>query len=90
MQGSFLAGILGNAASSAAARIPADIQQLSGPRILCKPSLADDPSGKAPPHIMKTFKRLRASSGKIGWIFLWLLGIPIPVLLVLFLLRGCT
>ena len=29
-------------------------------------------------------------SGKIGWIFLWLIGIPIPVLLVLFLLRGCT
>ncbi len=28
--------------------------------------------------------------GKIGWIFLWLLGVPIPVLLILFLLRGCT
>lgn len=28
--------------------------------------------------------------GKLGWILLWLLGIPIPVLLVLFLLRGCT
>lgn len=28
--------------------------------------------------------------GKIGWILLWLLGIPIPVLLILFLLRGCT
>jgi len=28
--------------------------------------------------------------GKIGWILLWLLGVPIPVLLVLFLLRGCT
>jgi len=28
--------------------------------------------------------------GKIGWILLWLLGIPIPILLVLFLLRGCT
>jgi hypothetical protein len=28
--------------------------------------------------------------GKIGWVILWLLGIPIPVLLVLFLLRGCT
>jgi hypothetical protein len=28
--------------------------------------------------------------GKAGWILLWLLGIPIPVLLVLFLLRGCT
>lgn len=36
-------------------------------------------------------KRLRdAQQGKIGWIILWLLGIPIPVLLVLFLLRGCT
>ena len=30
------------------------------------------------------------SEGKIGWILLWLIGIPIPVLLVLFLLRGCT
>ena len=28
--------------------------------------------------------------GKIGWILLWLLGIPIPILLVLYLLRGCT
>jgi hypothetical protein len=28
--------------------------------------------------------------GKIGWILLWLLGIPIPILLVLFVLRGCT
>lgn len=28
--------------------------------------------------------------GKIGWLFLWLIGIPVPVLLVLFLLRGCT
>jgi len=29
-------------------------------------------------------------SGKIGWILLWLVGIPVPVLLILFLLRGCT
>jgi hypothetical protein len=29
-------------------------------------------------------------SGKIGWILLWLLGVPIPVLLIFFLLRGCT
>jgi hypothetical protein len=28
--------------------------------------------------------------GKIGWILLWLVGIPIPILLVLYLLRGCT
>lgn len=29
-------------------------------------------------------------AGKIGWLLLWLLGIPIPILLLLFLLRGCT
>jgi hypothetical protein len=28
--------------------------------------------------------------GKVGWIVLWLLGIPLPILFVLFLLRGCT
>lgn len=28
--------------------------------------------------------------GKIGYILLWLLGIPIPILVVIFLLRGCT
>jgi hypothetical protein len=28
--------------------------------------------------------------GKIGWILLWLLGIPIPILVVLYFLRGCT
>ena len=28
--------------------------------------------------------------GKLGWIFLWLIGVPVPVLLLLFLLRGCT
>jgi hypothetical protein len=32
----------------------------------------------------------RREAGKAGWILLWLLGVPIPVLLVLFLLRGCT
>jgi hypothetical protein len=28
--------------------------------------------------------------GAIGWALLWLLGIPLPIFLVLFLLRGCT
>lgn len=27
---------------------------------------------------------------KVGWIVLWLLGIPIPILLALYFLRGCT
>ena len=35
-------------------------------------------------------KGLRTQSGKVGWILLWALGVPIPVLFVLFLLRGCT
>jgi len=35
-------------------------------------------------------KILKNQDAKIGWILLWALGIPIPVLLILFLLRGCT
>ncbi len=33
---------------------------------------------------------LNNERGKIGWILLWLLGVPIPILLVLYFLRGCT
>lgn len=32
---------------------------------------------------------LKRQEGKVGYILLWLLGIPVPVLLVIFLLRGC-
>ncbi len=32
----------------------------------------------------------RRQEGKVGWILLWLLGVPIPVLFLFFLLRGCT
>ena len=35
----------------------------------------------------KTPERQR---GKIGYILAWLLGIPIPILIVVFLLRGCN
>lgn len=35
-------------------------------------------------------KILKEQSGKVGWILLWALGIPIPVLFIFFLLRGCT
>jgi hypothetical protein len=34
--------------------------------------------------------RRRYQEGKLGWILLWAIGVPIPVLFVLFLLRGCT
>jgi hypothetical protein len=39
---------------------------------------------------MKDKPSTKYESGRIGWILLWLIGIPIPVLLLLFLLRGCT
>ena len=32
----------------------------------------------------------KGEEGKIGWILLVLLGVPLPVLVVLFLIRGCT
>jgi hypothetical protein len=28
--------------------------------------------------------------GKIGWIILWLIGVPLPILLLLYVIRGCT
>jgi hypothetical protein len=39
---------------------------------------------------MKMMWERAGEAGKAGWIFLWLIGVPIPVLLILFLLRGCT
>lgn len=33
---------------------------------------------------------MNAQRGKIGYILMWLLGIPIPILIVIFLVRGCT
>jgi hypothetical protein len=32
--------------------------------------------------------RLPGQSGKVGWALLWLLGVPLPILLVLYLIRG--
>ena len=38
---------------------------------------------------MKLYDKLK-EAGATGYILLWLLGIPIPILLIIFLLRGCT
>jgi hypothetical protein len=40
-------------------------------------------------RIMKLKKRIE-QMGATGYILLWLLGIPIPILFLFFLLRGCT
>jgi len=38
---------------------------------------------------MKIAERIKEAAAT-GYILLWLLGIPIPILLIIFLLRGCT
>jgi hypothetical protein len=38
---------------------------------------------------MKLKERIK-QAGATGYILLWLLGIPIPILFLIFLLRGCT
>jgi hypothetical protein len=39
--------------------------------------------------LMKLSNMMESQEGKMGYILLWLLGIPIPVLILIFLLRGC-
>lgn len=41
-----------------------------------------------PPSFSSARRKLQ--EGKIGYILLWLIGIPIPVLILFYLLRGCT
>jgi hypothetical protein len=36
------------------------------------------------------FLRENQEKGAVGYVVLWLLGVPGSVLLVIFLLRGCT
>jgi hypothetical protein len=33
---------------------------------------------------------LRAQRGRWGYILAWLIGVPVPILVVIFLLRGCS
>ena len=35
-------------------------------------------------------KLLQDEKGKVGWILLWVLGVLISILVILFLVRGCT
>ena len=42
-------------------------------------------------EIMKILSKIiENETGAIGWILLWAIGIPIPILLLLFMVRGCT
>jgi len=61
-------------------------------------SAASFPASDPPASFMSTpsrtakfaLDRRRRQEGRVGWVLLWLLGIPLPVLLGLFVLRGCT
>jgi hypothetical protein len=39
---------------------------------------------------MKSLKIFRNQEGKIGYILLWLIGVPIPILILIFLVRPMT
>lgn len=39
---------------------------------------------------MKFNELVRSKTGKAGYAILWLVGVPIPVLLLIFALRGCN
>ena len=38
----------------------------------------------------RDFTSYLAQKGRVGYILLWLLGVPIPILFMIYLLRGCT
>ncbi len=39
---------------------------------------------------LRETKWVRQQEGKVGYAIAWLLGVPIPVLFLVFLLRGCN
>lgn len=39
---------------------------------------------------MKALKIIENRKGAVGWILLWLVGLPLPLLILLFLIRGGT
>ncbi|GEM_PF-1283365 len=50
----------------------------------------DDSHSKIRLTIMNTRFKPQRNQGKIGWALLWLVGVPLPLLLVFYFLRGCT
>ena len=41
-------------------------------------------------HKLKEVKWLRSQEGKMGYAIAWLIGVPLPILLLVYLLRGCS
>lgn len=40
--------------------------------------------------LISTIKGPGKQKGAIGYVFAWLLGVPIPILIIVALLRGCS
>jgi hypothetical protein len=48
-----------------------------------------------PPHRWRRRRRAsptlrRWQEGRWGYILAWMIGVPVPILIVIYLLRGCT
>ena len=46
--------------------------------------------GKTAPTAPRNRSSRRSKEGRVGWVLLWLLGIPLPILFGAYFLRGCT
>jgi hypothetical protein len=56
-------------------------------------TLTDDEADRTHPETtnMRNYPSLPGDQqGRVGYILLWLLGVPIPILFLIYLLRGCT
>jgi hypothetical protein len=42
------------------------------------------------PSVVQRYRDAQGEQGAIGYIVLWLLGVPASLLVVIFLLRGCN
>ncbi len=39
---------------------------------------------------LRDIRTRKTQEGKLGYILLWLIGVPVPILVLIYLLRGCT
>jgi uncharacterized protein YjbJ (UPF0337 family) len=79
-------------AAKAAERTKGRVEEIAGSVKNRVGALLDDEAleaeGKATELKGQARQKTNRQSGKIGWAILWLLGVPLPVLLLIYLLRG--
>ena len=45
---------------------------------------------RAHPLFRIPLRQRRLQEGRWGYVLAWLIGVPVPILIVIYLLRGCT